>query len=268
MADTGTRVQSIDRVFDIIETLSTATRGMALSGIAAEVGLHVSTTHRLLNSLVSRGYVQKDSGSGKYILTAKLFEVGSRAIGTMDLLSTSRPYLEHLASLSNETIHLVARYGDEVVYLYKEEGGTSTIRMASLVGLRNPMYCTAVGKSILANLSEQEVREIWSRTAVTSLTPNTIIHLDHLLEELELVRTRGYALDREENEAGVLCIGAPLLDFCNRPIGALSISAPATRVDDEKLNYLAAEIVAHANAITRLLGGNPPTQSSPDATSF
>lgn len=150
-------VQSIDRLFDIVEALSNAPRGMALSDLSAAVGLHTSTTHRLLAALVARGYVQKDIESGKYRLTMRLFEVGSRAVGGMNIVSLARPYLEHLAATTHEAIHLVVRDGDEVVYLYKENMGDSTVRMASFVGLRNPMYCTAVGKSILSCLPEAEV---------------------------------------------------------------------------------------------------------------
>ena len=159
-------VQSIDRLFDIVEALSNAPRGMALSDLSAAVGLHTSTTHRLLAALVARGYVQKDIESGKYRLTMRLFEVGSRAVGGMNIVSLARPYLEHLAATTHEAIHLVVRDGDEVVYLYKENMGDSTVRMASFVGLRNPMYCTAVGKSILSCLPEAEVTAIWLWTAL------------------------------------------------------------------------------------------------------
>ena len=107
-------VQSIDRLFDIVEALSNAPRGMALSDLSAAVGLHTSTTHRLLAALVARGYVQKDIESGKYRLTMRLFEVGSRAVGGMNIVSLARPYLEHLAATTHEAIHLVVRDGDIV----------------------------------------------------------------------------------------------------------------------------------------------------------
>lgn len=134
-------VQSIDRLFDIVEALSNAPRGMALSDLSAAVGLHTSTTHRLLAALVARGYVQKDIESGKYRLTMRLFEVGSRAVGGMNIVSLARPYLEHLAATTHEAIHLVVRDGDEVVYLYKENMGDSTVRMASFGGCAT--RCTA-----------------------------------------------------------------------------------------------------------------------------
>ncbi len=265
MASSASPVQSIDRVFDIIETLSSNSHGMALTDLSNAVRLHVSTTHRLLSALIARGYVQKDPIAGKYKLTMRLFDVGSQVVGGVNLVSIARPYLEHLADFTGETIHLVARYGDEVVYLYKEDTSNSIVRMASFVGLHNPMYCTAVGKCILAYLPEAEVREIWKRTVVTAFTPNTIIHYGALQVELEKVRAQGYAVDNEEHELGVLCIGAPIFDYSGAPVAAISSSAPLSRINAERISAYAAQIVTSANGVTNLLGGpvhNPIHQLS------
>lgn len=251
----GTPVQSVDRLFDIIETLSTSSHGMSLTDLTAAVGLHVSTTHRLLSALVARGYAQKDIETGKYRLTMRFFEVGGRVVGGMNLVSVARPFLEHLADFTGETIHLVARQGDEVVYLYKEDTSNSIVRMASFVGLRNPMYCTAVGKCILAYLKEKDVEGIWSRTVVTAFTPRTIITYEALLAELERIRQCGWAIDNEEHESGVVCIAAPIFDYSGAPVAALSTSFPSSRIDAARRAEFAEQIVISARAITNLLGG-------------
>lgn len=258
MASGAPPVQSIDRLFDVIETLSAHSRGMSLTDLSAEVCLHVSTTHRLLSALMSRGYVQKDAESGKYRLTMRLFEVGSRAVGGMNLVSLSRPFLEHLADSTGETIHLVARNGDEVVYLYKEDTTNSVIRMSSFVGLRRPMYCTAVGKSILAYLPDDDVDGIWNRSVITPFTANTIVTLSDLKNNLRSVRLLGYAVDREEHELGILCIGAPIFDHLNMPIAAMSISSPVSRIDEDRIEHFSQKLITAANGVTRLLGGSPP----------
>ena len=211
-------VQSIDRLFDIVEALSNAPRGMALSDLSAAVGLHTSTTHRLLAALVAR------------------------------------PYLEHLAATTHEAIHLVVRDGDEVVYLYKENMGDSTVRMASFVGLRNPMYCTAVGKSILSCLPEAEVAAIWQRTVITRFTPHTIVDYADLIAELVKARQNGWAADREEHELGVSCIAAPLLDFRGAPLGAISVSLPTARLNAEREIFFSNAVCSCARAISGLLG--------------
>ena len=235
-------VQSIDRLFDIVEALSNAPRGMALSDLSAAVGLHTSTTHRLLAALVARR------------LTMRLFEVGSRAVGGMNIVSLARPYLEHLAATTHEAIHLVVRDGDEVVYLYKENMGDSTVRMASFVGLRNPMYCTAVGKSILSCLPEAEVAAIWQRTVITRFTPHTIVDYADLIAELVKARQNGWAADREEHELGVSCIAAPLLDFRGAPLGAISVSLPTARLSAEREIFFSHAVCSCARAISGLLG--------------
>ena len=266
MPDSHTPVQSIDRVLDIIETLSFYPHGLLLKDLSISVSLHVSTTHRLLAALVSRGYVQKNIETGKYRLTARLFEVGSRAIGGMNLVSISRPYLERLAAETGETVHLVARDGDEVVYLYKEDRRESLIHMASFVGLRSPMYCTAVGKSILSRLSEEEVRSIWNRTIIKPHTQNTIVDYDVFLKHLDGIRKLGWAIDNEENELGVLCIGAPIIDFTNAPIGAISVSAPVARMTQPICENYAQKILASTRAISQSLGAFPDLLSQQKET--
>ena len=161
MRSTPGSVQSIDRVLEILETLSTAPLGMSLSDLAATTGLHISTTHRLVNVLTEHGYALKDSSSGKYRLTLRTFEIGSRVSSVWNLLSAAKPHLDELAATSQEAVHLVERDGNGIVYLYKAEPFQQLVRMASHVGLRNPMYCTGVGKSILSLLPLQEAEEIW-----------------------------------------------------------------------------------------------------------
>lgn len=248
------KVQSVDRVFDIIDALSAFPRGLALSDLAEQVGLHVSTTYRLLGMLVSRGYAAKDVESGKYRLTLRMFEIGSRIAASTNLVSAARPFLEYLADLTGETIHLVLRDRDEIVYMYKDSRPEMEGRTASFVGLRAPMYCTGVGKAILAALPENEVREIWSRTHIIKFTPQTITTYAALRRELELVRQQGYAIDNEEHEKGVRCVASVITDYDRRPVAAMSISAPADSMSEERIIDLSAHIRGATARISALLG--------------
>ena len=121
MASTHSSVQSIDRVFDIIETLSSVPQGMTLSDLASATDLHISTAYRLVTSLSEQGYARKDSASGKYRLTLRMFEIGSRVSNVLSLLPASKQFLDELANTTQEAVHLVERDGDGVVYLYKSE---------------------------------------------------------------------------------------------------------------------------------------------------
>ena len=257
MAEKKHPVQSIDRVFDLMEMLSAVPQGLTLSDLSAQVGLHVSTTHRLLSSLTQRGYVRKDSSTGKYRLTLRLFEISQRVSAVLDLLPVSEHYLEELANLSGEAVHLVERSGSEVVYLYKFEPYSNPVNISSSVGRHNPMYCTGVGKSILAYLPEEEVKAIWETSDVKQFTEKTLTTLPALCADLQTVRERGYAIDDEEHDPGVRCIAAPIFNWKNEPIAAISISAPAARMTEETSKNLAPRLIQAAEEISGLLGKMP-----------
>lgn len=253
MASSGS-VQSIDRVLDILETLSSVPQGMLLTELSAKVGLHVSTTHRLVHMLVDRGYAMKERETGKYRLTLRTFEIGSRVSSVWDLMSMAKPYLDDLASQSQEAVHLVERDGNGVVYLYKAEPFRQLVRMGSHYGLRNPMYCTGVGKSILALLPEEEVDRIWSSESITAFSPNTITDLEQMHRELAQIRQRGYAIDNEEHELGVRCMAVAIRNWEGAPVAAVSISAPASRMDDAMIERMLPRLQSAAGSISAMLG--------------
>lgn len=253
MAVSGS-VQSVDRVLDLLEILALSPGGLLLTELAAAAGLHVSTTHRLVNVLVDRGYAVKEAAGGKYRLTLRTFELGSRVSAMWDLLNAARPYLDQLAAESQEAVHLVERDGNCVVYLYKAEPYRQMVRMGSHAGLRNPMYCTGVGKSILALMPPEEVEKLWHAETITKFSPNTITELEAMRRELELTRERGYAIDNEEHEPGVRCMAVAICNWAGNPVAAISISAPAARLDDIMIGKMLPRLQDTANQIGRMLG--------------
>ena len=250
MKDNNNSVQSIDRVLDILEALSAAPQGLALSELAAATSLHASTAHRLLASLANRGYVRKDPQSGKYRLTLRLYEISRRVSSVLDLFTASKPILETLSNEVKEVIHLVERDGNDVVYLYKMEPFSRPISITSSVGLHNPMYCTGVGKSIMAYLPEKEVRTIWEQTQVVRFTPKTIATWEELQADLALIRQRGYAM----HDLGVRCIAAPIYSWNGTPLGAMSISGPAVRMTDSAIAEFAPKLLYTAGEISESMG--------------
>ena len=251
-------VQSVNRVLDIMEALGAAPAGLSLSDLAAATALHASTAFRLMATLAARGFVMKDGGTGRYRLTLRMFEIGGRVSGVNQLLAVAAPLLDALAAEMLETVHLVRRAGDEVVYLYKAEPYQQQVRIGSYVGCRNPMYCTGVGKSILALLPEQEVRAIWARSEIRAHTPKTIMDYDRLAAELALTRQRGYALDEEEHESGVRCLAVAICGAGGTPEAAVSVSAPVFRMDEAtqariypRLRTLAAQLGTFFGAVAQ-----------------
>jgi DNA-binding IclR family transcriptional regulator len=197
--------------------------------------------------------IEKNSNTGKYRLGLKLFELGTKAISQLDLRERARPSLERAVLETGETVHLCVYDDGEVVYLDKVEPARS-VRLASSVGRRNPAYCTAVGKAIMAFLPEAQVEAAALKHGFRQLTRKTISNMLELKAALHDVRRLGYAVDNEENEEGVCCVGAPVWGFGKQPIAAISISGPTFRVSPDKIPVIAGSVIAAANALSKELG--------------
>lgn len=254
MEGTGS-VQSLDRAFTLLELLCHAQAGMPLSALSAQTGLNKSTVHRLLASMAKRGYVQQDEASGRYHAGMRLCELSGCILENIDMATRARAPMTALQCETRETVHLVMRDGMDIVYIQKIEGGDGAIRMFSRIGMRRPMYCTGVGKAILATLSEDEARAAWRESHASALTPHTIVDEDAFLRELAQVRRKRCALDNEENELGVRCIAAAIPDYHGLASYALSISAPLARMSDERIASLRAPLLATCKEIAGFLGG-------------
>lgn len=229
-------VQSVERIFTLIEVLAAHPAGAGLQKLAAEAGLAKSTAHRLLGSLVALGYAVQDPG-GHYRLTLKMFEISSGIVNNMDIMGVARLHLERLSQRTAEAVHLVIRDGTDIVYIYKAE--SSPMRMSSRVGLRSPLYCTGVGKAILSTLPRAEVEEIWRQSQPRKLTEHTITDLNGLLSQLAQVRTRGYAIDDEENEPGIRCVALAIPGPGGRADSAFSISGMAPYMTPDRVGRIA-----------------------------
>ncbi|QQK08095.1 IclR family transcriptional regulator [Miniphocaeibacter halophilus] len=248
-------VQSLDRALNILEIVAKNENGIGIKELSERTSLHKSTVHRLLHSLIYKGFVEQDEITGKYFITFKLYELGINKIQNIDLVKIARPYVEELMDKVDEVVHLVVRDGNYIVYVDKVES-KNTIRMFSTIGKRTPLYCSSVGKAITAHLSEEEVEEIWNSSDVKKFTPTTITDFNKFKEELKNIRNLGYAIDNEENEIGVRCIGAPIFNIDGKVESAISVSGPANRMTDEKLNEISNYIRYYANKISERLGYN------------
>lgn len=248
-------VQSAGKIFLIMETL--AMEGpCGLLELSNTLKINKSTVHRLLNSLIYMGYVKQDEETLKYHMTLKITNISGMVLKQIDILSISQPYMKSLMEQVEETVHLVKRVENDITYIQKLEPVNMgrSIQMASFVGMVSPLYCTAVGKAIMSCLPEKEVRKIWSNSHIEKKTPYTLLHVEQLLEELEQVRSRGYALDNEENEIGVRCIAAPIRDYTGRSEYAISISAPIARMSDERIAELSPLIQNVTQTLSKEMG--------------
>lgn len=246
-------IQVAEKLFLVIELL--AENGpMGIMDISSSLGFHKSTVHRLVSSLQYMGYIRQDEESLKYSLSLKFLEIGSKILEQTNMASLIHPALRRLSEHTGETVHLVRREGTEAVYIDKVESNVSSIRMVSRVGSRVPLYCSGVGKALLAELEDGEIEEIWNTSNIRRLTPKTITVFEKLMERIQTVRQAGYAIDDEENEEGVRCIAVSLYDYHKEPVYALSISAPVSRMTDERLLELKDAVLGFKKEIAGKLG--------------
>ena len=250
-------VQSIERVSIILDALSAYPQGLSLGHLSIETGLNKGTAHRLLSSLAFLDYVRQDAETKKYSLGFKLVELGNRLLSQIDLRTEARPFLVELAECSKETVHLVILDRFEVLYIDKVEAVAQPtgLRMVSMLGSRIPAHCSAVGKVLLAALPEENLKEVVKKRGLFRRTKNTITDPAKLLKHLKLVKKNGYALDDEENEIGVRCIGAPVRNQQGDVTAAISISVPAIRIETLELQTaFKAWVVQTALKISEKLG--------------
>lgn len=195
--------------------------------IAKKLRMSKSTTHRYLITLEKLGAVERDS-TDHFRLGLKLIELAGLTLSENSLHKQAEAFLNDLAALTQETVHLAMPSGIEVVYIAKADSVRS-VRMVSHIGSRAPMYCTALGKAILAHAAPKLVDDV-IQAGLIARTPHTMTSRESLLKDLDLVRARGFSLDREENELGVCCVGTPVFDYTAKVIGAISVSGPAERM--------------------------------------
>ncbi len=250
-------VQSIERISLILDILGQNPQGIGIRDLSPKVNLPKGTTHRLLSSLAYLGYVRQDPKTRNYLLGFKLVELGTILLGQLDLRKEAEPFLRELAEKTQETIHMVILDRNEVVYIDKVEldHNPSGLRMASRIGLRNPAHSSAVGKVLISYLPDEELNQFFKGKSLSKRTENTITDSTQLKEHLKMVRNQGYAVDDEENEKGVRCVGAPIFDRTGNAVAAISISGPAFRVTKKRiLESLKKEVMETALKISQQLG--------------
>jgi DNA-binding IclR family transcriptional regulator len=244
----------VTKVLRILEMLHDSPAGLQLKEVAEKTAINKSTAYRVLAHLEHEGYVFRDS-AGAYAIGVRLARLGSGASYQTTMRKISRPVLEELSRITGETVSLAVLEGREVLYLDVMESA-HTFRQVSQIGMRHPLYCTALGKAMLAFYPEQEQKHLISGIDFERFTPHTITRAANLRKELTLIRQRGYSLDNEEVYLGSRCIGAPILDASDRVIAALSVSGPTTRVTRDRIPTFAAAARQAAAEVSTNLAAN------------
>jgi len=255
------KAQVLERSFAILDVLAESTEDLSLADMEERLDLNKSTSYRLLRTLERHRFAEKDFGTGKYRLGSKLLELGARAVARFDLVTIGRPFLEKLATQSGETAHLGVLSGREVVSI-AVANGRHNLRMSVTVGGKAPVHCSSLGKAILALLPENEVDSVLGKEPLRAHTRHTMTRRLDLKAELAQIRTRGFAIDDEELEDGLKCIGAGIQDYSGRVVGALSLAGAALRLNKKRVASLAPLVARMASEFSLNLGYRPATVGS------
>lgn len=241
-------VPALERGIAILEVLGRSRAGLSLSQLTRHLSLPKSSVHCLLRTLEATGYVYRDNTSAKYRISLRICELARQALNGMSLREQARPFLRALAEETALTVHMAVLEQGSCVLIEKVTP-PGAVRTATWVGKQLGLHCTAIGKALIAYLPEAEVTRLVMEHGLIRYNDNTIRSAGQLNKELERVRNKGYALDDEEEEIGMRCIGASVLNGTADVVAALSIAGPTTQIDDEALHRLTGLVVSTAHRI-------------------
>ena len=245
-------ITALQRGLRLLHLFSEAPRGLTAKQVASLSRLPVSTVHRFLANLVTAGFLNRD-GEGTHSLGIACFSIGQAALGQFDIRRLSLPYLRELNQQTQETIYLTVRHGLSATYVEKLDS-PEPLRIHSRIGAAVPLYCTAVGKVMLAYMPEDEQQRILPDLNLQRQTSNSVGNLQELKTELYRVRKNGYACDLEENERHIRCVAAPIWDHTGSVQSSLSITAPTVRMPVARLRQLAPMIQRAGLQVSAELG--------------
>jgi len=246
-------INSILRACNILRCFSREKSHFKIRDLAHQLRLDRSTTYRILLSLEKCGLVEKDGKTGEYSLGMAAFEIGNAFLRQMDFIKISKPVMGDLAFKVQETVHLAVLSDTEIVYVDKVDS-PRTLGVMSKIGQRAPLYCTGLGKVLLAFQPEDVLSRIIDKISFTSYTPKTIPSKDKLIEELNEIRKRGYALDEREFEEDVECIAAPIRNHLGDAIAALSISGPQRKINTPQEKQFVSQVMNAAALVSSKMG--------------
>jgi DNA-binding IclR family transcriptional regulator len=248
MKEVSNSIQVIERLALLLDAIAVHEEPVSLKILSAETGLHPSTAFRILSSLAEQGFVERTT-RGNYQLGIKLMQLGSRVRSGVDIRKIALPLMERLRDQLDETVNLTVREGDEIVYIERSLA-KRMIRVEQVIGSRAPLHLTAVGKMMLGDQGEAACRSYAKRSKLPAYTINTHTRITALVQDCTSAVKRGYALDNEEAELGVGCIGTLVRDASGHVVAGLSISSPIERRKDEWIE----QVMKTGEELSMLLG--------------
>jgi DNA-binding IclR family transcriptional regulator len=245
-------ITSVVKAVEILETIGESESGLGVTEISQHLALGVSSTYHILSTLRSCGLIAQDPRTKKYYLGFGLFRVAEQAQRQNLLGNLAQPYLERLSGELKETANLGLLDGGDMMCVAQSEGPHMT-RIFTKIGSRSSFHFTAGGKLLVALQPRENWEMLIRNIRFEKYTENTILSMSDLVTELEITRARGFGIDKEEREVGLVCIAAPIYNNYNEAVASISISGPTLRLAD-KIEYLAAKVVAIAHEFSAEMG--------------
>ena len=246
-------VPGLDRALSIIELLNEKTTGLSVNEISSELNFPVNSVYRIMSTLERRSYVVKRNGESLYLLSEKLLGLATPVVGDASFIENAIPEMRVLRDLTKESALAGVLLKDEGVVLEQVEG-LHNFSFKVTPGLRFPLHTAAPGKAFLANLSSHHREKIVNGLTLEKFTPNTITDKDAFRAEIDLVSKLGYAVDREEEMEGQVCIGSAVLNRNAELAGAIWLVAPASRLPENEIPRIGGLVKETADKISTSLG--------------
>ena len=250
-AHTG-QLSSVKNALTILKSFSMAEPKKKVGKLALELGLSKSTVSRILSTLASEGFVEKNPKDNSYQLGLSVLTLGGIVTSHLDVHKEAAPVLNQVVNRTGETAHLAILDGLDTIYIQKKECN-HPVRILTHVGRRNPAYCTSSGKVLLAYSDEQAVEEIIEKGLI-KYSKNTITDPDQLRKELKMIRKQGYATSKEELTEGTTSIAAPIRDWKGKVISAITVVGPIQRIQDHKVPTFARVVKEAGKEASERLG--------------
>lgn len=229
--NTEVKIKSLQKAIEVLNCFLKKPK-LGVTEISEILDLYKSNVHNILDTYKQMGYVEQDDETGKYCLGVGIFNL-SRALGdTFAISKIALPYMQELANITNDNVYLAVPHRGDVLYLEATYPAQATHLMRSLFGERAGMYCTGIGKAMLANMPEEFIARYLEQDFIR-FTENTIIDKNKLREELQVTKVRGYAIDNMEHEFGVKCVALPIFDANRQVAAALSVSGASLKFTED-----------------------------------
>ncbi len=259
-------ITSLQRALDILSLFGAQTPELGITDIAKALNLHKSTASGLVYTLQRNGYIAQNPDNRRYHLGLQLVERAGVLLDQIEIRKIALPELEFLRDWSSESVNLAILEENQIIYIERLLSDKS-LGFRNHIGKRAPPHSTALGKAILSHLPPPKALEVLQSYPLESMTPKTITDIDELMRQFQVFRQQGYAIEREENEIGGLCISSPIHGYASAPVAAVSVSFPLSRLEEALISTYGLKVLEAARRISVKLGYSlePPSAASVSA---